>query len=140
LAGNAILRAHREKPALAQMDGVPVLSLAHTTALPLAMAVLLFVVSATPAWRIASARPALITAVVAALQIPWVIDRMRSGGVSADTAIRQSVLAAIADPLARLRPAESCVALLRALVATPVYRFRSPRRVQCSSRVPPRSS
>jgi hypothetical protein len=89
---------------------------AHTTVLPVVIAILLWLV-AFLGWRVVVSRAAVIALVIALLQAPWLIDRVGSSGFSTETPMGQSVSAAVRDPLGALRPLESTTALLRAVAA-----------------------
>jgi hypothetical protein len=112
----ALLVDTRRPPALAAVSGILWLAVqAHTTVLPVVIAIVLWLV-VSGGWRAVASRAAVVGLVIAFLQAPWLIDRTRSG-FSADTPMGQSVLAAARDPFAVLRPIESTRALLRAVAA-----------------------
>lgn len=89
---------------------------AHTTVLPVVISVFLWMIASSPGWRAAASRAAVVAFVVAVLQAPWAVDRA-AAGVSADTPLGQSILAAARDPIHAVRPIESATALLRAVGA-----------------------
>jgi hypothetical protein len=93
---------------------------AHTTALPVALAVIGYGLAARGnGWTAhAFARRAGAAALtIAVLQIPWVIHRTTVSAAPASTPMGDSIAAVVRDPLGALRPLESLRALSRAIHA-----------------------
>ena len=92
---------------------------AHTTALPIAMAVIGYGLVArlerTHVVGVVSRRVAIVAVVVAVLQIPWFLHRTTVSDAPASTPMGASIGAVIRDPVTALRPLDSIRALSRAV-------------------------
>jgi hypothetical protein len=66
---------------------------------------------------VVSRRLVVVVLVIAALQIPWLLDRTRISQASASTPMGDSIGAVLRDPVGMLRPADSARALSRAVHA-----------------------
>ena len=91
---------------------------AHTTTLPILMAVLSYALfsSTKGGWSLSTTlrRIALVAVVIAVLQVPWLVHRASVGGPGA-TPMGNSIAAVVRDPLGAPRPVESARALMRAV-------------------------
>jgi hypothetical protein len=94
---------------------------AHTTALPIAMAVIGYGLVArlerSRAIQAVTGRLAIVAVVIAVLQIPWLVHRTTVADAPASTPMGASVAAVIRDPVAALRPLDSVRSLSRAIHA-----------------------
>lgn len=94
---------------------------AHTTALPIALAVIGYGLAArverNRVLDVLSQRLAVVALVIAVLQIPWLVHRPRISQEPSSTPMSDSIGAVIRDPIGMLRPADSARALARAVHA-----------------------
>jgi hypothetical protein len=92
---------------------------AHTTTLPILMAVIAYGVFAGVGdrrdWRESLRRVGVATAVIIVLQLPWVIHRATVSAAPASTPMGNSITAVLRDPIGAPRPSESAQALIRAV-------------------------
>jgi hypothetical protein len=94
---------------------------AHTTALPIAIAVIGYALVARPgrerSVELLARRLAVVALVILFLQIPWLLYRTKVTAAPASTPMDESIRAVIRDPVATLRPVDSVRALTRAVHA-----------------------